>query len=745
MKGLSTRLLMSILMVSAFVGINAGNPTDTIMLQEVTILSEKSSAPLFDAPQAYTDIGYEETEDLNLVSVKGISDLVPNLFVPDYGSRITSSIYVRGLGARMDQPVVGLNIDNIPYLNKDSYDFDLPDIASVEMLRGPQSTLYGRNTMGGVISITTLSPLRYQGWRIGAEYGSGNTMKYSAGWYHKFNDKSGLSVMGMYNSTSGFFKNDYTGRKLDHEKQFGGRVKFDWHPGNNMILQNVFSVSKLLQGGYPYESVETGRISYNDTCFYRRFLLSDGLTIRHHGEKMTLTSVTSFQFIDDNMTLDQDFLPLDYFTLSQKKREWALTQDVIFRSPGSSGIYNWIAGIFGFYKHNAMQAPVTFHDFGIANLIENHRNDSNPDYPIEWNTRTFPLNSDFTIPTFGLAAYHQSSVDVGNFHFDLGLRLDYEHSSLDYRSYCSTGYTIYHQTPSGRVPFRNVNIDLDEQGHVSRDFLQLLPKIGIVWNLPHTSDPKNIYLSISKGYKAGGFNTQMFSDVLQQRLMSLMGIGATYDVDDIVGYKPEKSWNYEIGAHLSFLDSRLESSLALFYIDCRDQQLTMFPDGETTGRTMTNAGKTRSFGVEASVTARPVDNLTLTLSYGFTDARFREYSDGLNSYAGKHIPYAPGNTLFAQATYSIPLNLGWLQTVKVGANLRGTGKIYWDDANLVSQDFYLLPGAFVRFFGKHYSLELWGENLSDTKFNTFYFVSIGNRFLQRGKPLRIGATIRIEI
>ena len=111
----------------------------------------------------------------------------------------------------------------------------------------------------------------------------------------------------------------------------------------------------------------------------------------------------------------------------------------------------------------------------------------------------------------------------------------------------------------------------------------------------------------------------MFSEVLQQRLMHIMGIGKQYDVNSVVGYKPEYSWNYEIGTHLSFAEGKVQAEMSLFYIDCRDQQLTMFPEGTTTGRIMTNAGKTRSAGGEISVKYIPVDGLLLNAAYGYTD------------------------------------------------------------------------------------------------------------------------------
>ena len=118
---------------------------------------------------------------------------------------------------------------------------------------------------------------------------------------------------------------------------------------------------------------------------------------------------------------------------------------------------------------------------------------------------------------------------------------------------------------------------------------------------------QTLYASVSKGYKAGGFNTQMFSDVLQQKLMGMMGIGASYDVDKIVSYKPEKAWNFEVGSHIDCWNHRVKSDIGLFFMDCTDRQLTVFPDGTTTGRVMTNAGKTRSWGCLLYTSPSPRD------------------------------------------------------------------------------------------------------------------------------------------
>lgn len=715
---------------------------DTITLGDVNVTAIKQGADI-DLTTASTVLDRREVERNGIVTVRGVSDLVPNFFLPEYGSRMTSTIYVRGLGARIDQPSMGLNIDNVPVMCKENYDFDIADIARVEMLRGPQSTLYGRNTMGGLMNVYTLSPMQWQGTRIIAEMASHMTMKVGASHYARINDKLGIAGGIYYTTTSGQYTNQYNGKKCDWERQGTGRLKLVWQPSSSLMLSNTLSASISRQGGYPYEWVETGQIAYDDTCFYRRTSIMDGLTITKHFDHWSLSSITSYQYLDDNMTLDNDFTPLPYFTLTQARREHAVTQDVVARGDDSSA-YKWLVGAFGFYRRYKMDAPVTFKDTGIARLIENHINEVNPYYPVVWNERSFVLGSRFTNPTWGVALYHQSSYDWKRFTFTAGLRLDYEHASLNHHSETHTGYRVI-DAATGEI-FHSNNIDIDDGGSLSKHFTELLPKFSITYHLP-TAGESSIYASVSKGYKAGGFNTQMFSDVLQQRLMGIMGIGAAYDINDIVGYKPEKAWNYEIGGHFESANRRVRGDLALFYIDCRDRQMTIFPDGTTTGRIMTNAGKTRSVGAEASLGVNFTDYLGMNLSYGYCDARFVRYNDGKADYKDKHVPYCPQHTLFAQAFYTYNFKGGsdWAQSITLDASLKGTGEIYWNEANTQHQPFYALLGSSITLAGKHYSLQLWGQNLTGTRYNTFYFVSISHEFLQRGRSRILGATLRINI
>ncbi len=716
-----------------------GLPADSagVVLRDVEVVSVKRTAtnPL----EPVTSINATEIERLDVNAVKDLGVVVPNFYMPDYGSRMTSSIYVRGLGARIDQPVVGLNVDNVPYMNKDNFDFDLIDIDRVEVVRGSVGVLNGRNSIGGQINVTTLSPWKVSGLRLLAEYGKANTARFGAGWYGRISSKLATSVTGYYNHTDGYWRNSFDGKRVGGENAGGARWKLSWHPGSRWSLMNVAAVTAGKDYGYPYESLATGRIEYNDPSFYRRLTVTDGLTVSYTGERMIATSVTSVQYSDDNMTLDQDFLPEDYFTLTQKRHEWAWTQDLYAK--GVRGRYNWLMGAFGFYKNSDMTAPVTFKDTGLKRLIEDNINRVTPaGMDVRFDERSMVLGSDFDTRTGGFALYHQSSVKFGKFLAQLGLRWDIEHISLDYNSDVDASVTMYRTMPNGaQIPLATRPLAVHDAGVLSKTYNQILPQLAVGYD----DGAWQVSARVSKGYKAGGYNTQMFSDILQQQLMESAGVPAQYDITSMLTYKPEKAWTYELTGQYTDPSGRLDVEAVVFLMKVRDQQLTVFPEGQTTGRAMTNAGRTRSAGVELSARWRPVKRFTLMGSYGFTDAGFTKYDNGHEDLKGKHLPYAPSNTLFASAAVTLP-ELGKV-TPTLNLFTRGAGRIYWDDANTVSQNFYATLGASLVLDHAKGSLTLWGENLTNARYNTFYFVSIGNTFVQRARPVTFGVTLRLVL
>jgi outer membrane receptor protein involved in Fe transport len=725
---------------------------DSITLQGIDIVSSlKESTADKEKPYSSTIISRKQIEERHITSLKELSSIAPNFYQPDYGSRMTSSIYVRGFGSRIDNPVIGMNIDEAPVMNKNNYDFELFDISDIEIIRGAQSTLYGRNTAAGTINIRTLSPLNFQGKRFTLEYGTANTIRVKASHYAAPTNKFGWSASIHYNHSDGFFTNSYNGRKCDGGDNFVTRLRTQYLWGDGWSMDNSFSIGYTDEGGYAYRFYDkaTGRlmpVNYNDDCSYRRLGISDGFTIKYNLPRLTLSSTTGYSYTDDRMRIDNDFLPQSYFTLGQYQREHSLTQEFMAKSK-NSGKINWLAGLFAFYKHQKLSAPVLFKEEGIKSLILDNANKglqtAFPGNELQFDSDRFLINDKFKTPTYGASLYGQASYDSDHWNVTAGVRIDHEKSTMDYNSYSMINFRVYPMM-EGYLPLNTVF-----KGDNSIDATEIMPKVSLTYK--HSKG--SIYTSVAKGYKAGGFNTQLFSDILQSRMRSdLMGKfgvhlddAPVYDDASATTYRPEESWNYEAGTHLSPLnDGSLNISATLFLIDCKNQQLTVFPEGMTTGRMMSNAGESRSYGAEISMDYT-YGRLRIDGSYGYTHAEFRTYRSGLNDYSGKYLPLAPRETASANISYRIPTNEQFAKHLMLNIGWSGTGRIYWDEGNTLSQPFYSLLSASISWEKGHCGASLWGKNILDEEYKAFYFVSMQHPFFSLGKSRQIGVSLHYNL
>lgn len=705
------------------------------------------------APVAHTMLGGVEAERLRVTDIKEMSAWVPNLHIPDYGSRMTSTVYVRGLGSRIDQPSMGVYVDGIPLMNKNTYDFELQDISRLTVLRGPQNTLYGRNAMGGVMDIKTLSPLEYEGVRASLEAGNGLSGRARLSLYHRANDgRKGLSVALYGGRSDGFYTNTHNNASCDWSRTAGISVKAEGRTaGDALHWTSTTAVDWVNQGGFPYQQVEeeSGRrlpIAYDDRCAYNRLSLRQGLALEARAGQMRLASATSYTYMGDDMHMDQDFTATPVFTLRQKLQDHTLCQDLTL-TPWQEKDRRWkpLTGVMLWWRRLHTQAPVLFRRTGIERLILEPANKGIhmmcPQDTMYMEATELPIGSTFTQHGYGAALFHNSSLELGQgWTLTAGGRVEYEGQPFSYDSRAQMAYNI--ASPDGDVD-RDYAASLS--GHTRADYLQWAPTAAVTYR----HGALTWHTALSRGYKAGGFNSQLFSELVRQQLTNevlgnYLDLGeGEGDVRHTTRYKPEYSWNAESGLKLE--DTRGRAALTLFYTDCRQQQLTVFPDGLQTGRMMTNAGHSRIWGVELEGSRRIVDGLVVSGAYGFTHATFLDYPDGLQNHRGKHIPYVPAHTLAAGADWfiTLPRHADWLITLH--ADVRGAGHIWWDELNSLSQPFYLLPAASARLSHKGWTLTLWGRNLSNTRYSTFCFESVGNRFVQRGKPLQWGATLAMSL
>lgn len=720
-------------------------PGDT--LDEIVVVAERiraaQTAPSLQIDKIYLD----RLEGEQRRAVKDLSGLVPNLFIPDYGARMTSTIYVRGLGARIDNPVLGIAIDGVAIANKNNYDFEFDDIAKVEILRGPQGTLFGKNTIGGVVNIQTLTPRIFEGLRGSVSYGNGNTGSIRAGYYRMLSPRIGLAATVSGRHSRGLYVNTYDNSPADASNEASARIRLDYSH-DRLSFSNTLNYSYVDQTGFPYH--EAGApICHNDPSGYRRHGLVEGFNLTYSLPGVTINSITSYQMLIDRMAQDQDFLPLSYFNMQQIQHEHYAGEELTFRSADSpERLWSWIAGISAGYKHNSLTAPVNFLSDGIRELILDNANagihQAFPDDELRFSEDHFTVDSRFRLQNADLALFHTSYFRLkSGWLFELGIRLNYEHLSMHYQSDATVNY-LFTATMHDYRPYTTAL-----KGVVRQDYFEVMPRVAVSYQRAQWS----VYASAQEGYKGGGFNTQLFSDILRNAMMNglMADLGVYFDnsdalpVDRVISYKPEKCMNFELGAkyHQNIGDWRLRADAALFWIEIVNQQLTVFPTGAT-GRMMTNAGRSRSFGAEAGLNAAWRD-LSLSLNYGYANARFVRYNDGHDDYRGKRLPYVPAHTLAASLTYRLNLRHSFFYGLTFNVNTSAYGPILWNEANTLRQPFYALLNANIALDTKYFSIELWGKNITSTAYNSFYFVSSGHQFYQSGRPATYGIKVNFFI
>lgn len=755
--------------------------TKVIDIEEVVVIATpKENNRLRQQAASSTSFSQSALRNNSVTSVKSLSALVPNLFIPDYGSKLTTSVYIRGIGSRINTPAVGLYVDNIPFIDKSAFDFNYSDIERIDVMRGPQGTLYGRNTMGGLIRVFTKSPFTYQGTDLRLGAATYNNYNASLTHYHRISSQFAFSVGMFYDHKGGFFKNDFNGKRIDTDNEFGGRIRAIYLPTDNLKLDFTVNYEYTNQGGYPYEytgkvsgeedrAQYIGHISYDNACGYKRNLLNSGLNLEYQADNFILSSVTGFQYLRDHMDLDQDFTEQNIYTMMQKQNSKTLSEEIVLKSkPGRR--WQWTTGVSGFYQWLDTEAPVTFQKDGVKSLIEDNINAGlshlpagAPTLSTQITTSPLPIPGKFNTPTLNGAFYHQSTINdvlIDGLSFTVGLRLDYEKLQLDYNSSCNMNFNFNVSAPFlPQAIVRPLTSNTQFIGNESTDYLQLLPKFTIqyAWN-----SKNNVYVTASKGYRSGGYNIQMFSDLIQNNMQTdmmeaikqdeLLGKFAgmmpdipasNIDVKSATLYKPEYSWNYEIGSHLTLLNGKLQADLSAFYMDTRDQQLSRFAESGL-GRITVNAGKSRSLGAEASLRAQLTDQFSLNGNYGYTYATFTDYVvSETENYNGNYVPFVPKHTFTVGGQYIFPLrNNAILDNITLDANYRAAGRIYWTEQNNASQALYGTLNGRLSLNKGNGQIGIWVNNALNKDYQAFYFETMSRGFAQKGRPVQVGIDIR---
>jgi iron complex outermembrane receptor protein len=686
-------------------------PASINNLDEVVVSAEKKEQLIQELPVSITALSAEKINQFRLWNSRDLTAISPNLYSADPGDK-RNSTSIRGISTTSYDPAVATYIDGVNQFTLDTYISPLFDIERIEVLRGPQGTLYGRNAMGGVINIITKQPGNKTDLFAEVSQGNYSLGRYSAGVRTPvIKDKLFFGAAGMYEGWDGYFTNEFNNSPYDKQHSIIGNYFLKLIPtGKFSITLNAKNNNNRNTGPFPL-------VFGKDEAFMNPYKLNQNaltkiidnsfntsLSLNYAGTKFNLSSQTAYLYNYKyyNQPIDADFSPLDGITLNNDfGKEWnnvkVVTEDLKFSSPaGSESPLKWIAGTYLFVQNSPTKADTHFGNDGMLFGA--------PD-------NNFSLINSSKAKGKGAAFYGQLTYGITDqLNLTGGLRYDYEHKELAVLGEYKKDGQVFPTLPDTSS---------------SADFNALSPKLSLDYSFT-----KNhmLYGSYSRGFRAGGL-TPISSDPSQPALYA---------------YKPEYSNNIEIGIKNSFLANKIFLNLVAFYTTVTDAQVPtlVLPEGVSITR---NTGELSSKGVELEFSAIPVKGLELLYNAGYTDASYKDLKLAQQGsevdLKGKHPVLTPEYTSMLAAQYNIQFGPAHSITAFIRGELKSLGTQYFDLANTIKQDAYSLMNANLGAEFKNFRLSFWARNIAGEKY-IGYAYDFGAVHL--GDPSTYGITLRIH-
>ena len=661
----------------------------TNQLDEVVVTAEKKEELLQKIPASITALNAKQINAFGLWNTKEITGIIPNLYSADPGdNRDVNS--VRGIATSSYDPTVATYIDGVNQFSLDTYIPTLFDVERIEVLRGPQGTLYGRNAMGGVINIITKQPNNASSGFADISVGNYNQQRITAGFKTPLiKDKLFFGASILSNKRDGYYTNEFTQSSYDNQNGLSGNYFLKYIVSSCWDINlNFKHLANENQGPFPLvfgteEALNNPyRLNQNSITTMKDKTSNSSLTIRYTGSGFNFSSQTAYQQNYRYYTnpIDGDFSPIDAISVinnygSKWNNNKVLTQDFKFTSaPSSNSKLKWTAGAFLFYQDAPVKQATRF---GIdANLMM--IGDS-----------LFSIINTSTTLKKGFAIYGQATYALSDkLNMSFGLRNDYENQTQSILG-------EYQRDPSPEL----YTTTSDTLGRTN--FNALSPKLSLDYQVNNNS---LWYGSYSKGFRAGGLSP-LSSDPSQPPL---------------VGYLPEYSNNFETGIKNNWLSNKLILNIALFYTKVTDAQVPslILPDAITITK---NTGQLSSKGVEAELMFIPTKGVLLQYAFGTTSASYDKLeiaSQGASvNLAGKRPIFTPSSTSLLAAQYSFPVS-SELQIMLRG-EWKYIGTTYFDLANNIQQSPYHLLNAKLGMEYKKTALSFWAKNLAGAKYISY--------------------------
>lgn len=674
-------------------------------LGQVVVTAEKKQQDVQKVAAAVAVLDAKQIREYRLWDITGLTAISPSLFTVEHGNSASSNfLNIRGVMGFSNEQAIATYIDGVYQFDYFSAPIQFNDIQSIEILRGPQGTLYGRNAFGGVVNITTKQPGNQASGYAEVTVGNYGQQRYTASLSSPIiANKLFAGGSFTYNHRGSIYYNEFTQSGFDRREDYSGNFSLRYLPSANWSLAlNVKVENDNDRGSFPwvgsYEQViaKPFEVNTNNTNVERRKNYNTSIAANYYGKDFNFTAVSSY--IDwlayyEGAGVDYDFSPLNALSTAPNQRQHIFTQEIRFSSPSrGQNKLQWVAGAYGFTQATKMNAP-TF--FGPDYLL------LNPSSNAPFTTSSISRGRNRGFAFFGQATYSLSN----KLDFTAGVRYDREIRRLNQR-------TDYQKGPD---PVTTVSPDQ----HYNAAFNALTPKFVLSYKL---EQDMLLYGSYARGFRAGGLNTNA-TDPAQ------------------VPYAPENSDNFEIGWKNMFFDHKLKLNLTAFYLEQHNQQISTAMDG--INALILNVGEMRNKGLELELTALPVKGLQIDWNASFSRARYSSlllYSADQNAvvnFKGNQPINTPplSSMLAAQYTYNFARSKPGLSVFGRG-EYRYLGRFYFDFINGLSQPGYTLFNFKTGITTRRFELSGWMRNASNAK-----YVAYGSfRSFMLGSPKTYGTT-----
>lgn len=555
------------------------------MLEEIVVTAQKYAQRLQDVPLSVSAVAGDEINARGATNLEDLQYSIPDLSAFKYGPGV-EFIQIRGIASDVGGPTVGQYIDEMAISGVNSYSLYSPDVRLIDMdrievLRGPQGTLYGQGSIGGTVRYVTASPSLTE--MSGFVEGEGGAISDGGGSYRVngavtlplVQDHLGLRLAGGYERDGGWIDSTTAGlANVNGADIKTGRAKLLLQPGDDLKVSVLFLHQDIDQNNQNFGIGGKTDAAVN-TFDNSRYDLINGVVTYDLGSMLVTESIGYLDnHLEDQFDLTPYYLPVlgpllglptGYITQIGYPAtiDTRTLNDELRLSSQGQGPFHWTAG--GFFQRSDIENDSLAHTAPAAlpfSLLQNEVTSRSAAFSV------------FAEGTYKITSQLSALV---------GLRYYRDRESFDADT-ISFGLPTH---DSGRATFHTVN-----------------PRFNLNYEFSSTS---MVYFNAAEGFRSGGFN------------LTSAGMGV-YPIP--LTYKPDSLWSYEVGTKQQLLERKLELTASVYYNDWREVQSNFFAPGSAI-EVVENGGKVTGWGTDLAVSAHPVAGLTVTASYGWNNLAYR--------------------------------------------------------------------------------------------------------------------------